>query len=255
MGELTVARTRDELVRLVPGDDFLRYAVPAVLPVPAYVCGGAAGVRHPATRGGTALTLLGSPRAIDRWLDATAAVVDLTRLHYVSVAAAALSVVAPRLDLTRGGDWEWMSIHTTPPPLEQEQLLVGLGPGDLGEVKALLAVENSRTDARPGERYNERWVGARDASGALVACGVREDGPGGYPELAGITVRSDQRGRGLGAAVTARLTREAITGVGVCTLGMYADNAVARRVYHRLGYATVHQLSTRVPLRGSPVGR
>ena len=68
-------------------------------------------------------------------------------------------------------------------------------------------------------------------------------------------MRSDQRGRGLGAAVTARLTREAITGVGVCTLGMYADNAVARRVYHRLGYATVHQLSTRVPLRGSPVGR
>ena len=133
-----------------------------------------------------------------------------------------------------------MSTHTTPPQLAQEPLLVDLGPGDLGEVKALLAVENSRTDARPGERSNERWVGARDATGALVACGVCEDGPGGYPELAGITVRPTSGGRGW-VAVTARLTREAVTEVGVCTLGMYADNAVARRVYHRLGYRTVHE--------------
>ena len=56
----------------------------------------------------------------------------------------------------------------------EERQLVVLGPGDLGEVKALLAVENPRTDADPGKRSNERWVGARDASGALVACGVRE---------------------------------------------------------------------------------
>ena len=250
MGRLTVARSRDELVRLVPADDFLRYAVPAVLPAPAYVHAGAVGVRHPAARGGTALTLLGSAAAVEHWLDATTAQVDLAALRFVSVSAAALSVVAPRLDLTRGGNWEWMATHIAPQQLSEERQLVVLGPGDLGEVKALLAVENPRTDADPGKRSNERWVGARDDSGALVACGVREDGPGGYPELAGITVRSDQRGRGLGAAVTALLTREAVTEAGVCTLGMYADNAAARRVYHRLGYVTVHDLSTRVPLRG-----
>ena len=49
----------------------------------------------------------------------------------------------------------------------------------------------------------------------------------------------------LGLAVSAHLTREAIADEGVCTLGMYSDNAVARRVYHGLGYTGDHLWSSR----------
>ena len=70
------------------------------------------------------------------------------------------------------------------------------------------------------------------------------------PTLSGITVRPSQRGRGLGLAVTAHLTRAAVRASGVCTLGMYSDNDVARRVYHGLGYTGDHLWSSRRVLSG-----
>ncbi|HET6666457.1 MAG TPA: GNAT family N-acetyltransferase, partial [Intrasporangium sp.] len=104
---------------------------------------------------------------------------------------------------------------------------------------------NAHTDARPFETPEQRWVGVRDADGTLVACGVRERTLAGTPILEGITVRADQRGTGLGLAVTTRLTREAVRSDGVCTLGMYSDNDVARRLYHGLGYGEDHVWSSR----------
>jgi predicted GNAT family acetyltransferase len=85
----------------------------------------------------------------------------------------------------------------------------------------------------------------RDDSGRLVACGVRERSLAGHPILSGITVDPTQRGLGLGLAVTAHLTRRAVEEAGVCTLGMYSHNAVARRVYLGLGYGDVHEWSSR----------
>ncbi len=59
----------------------------------------------------------------------------------------------------------------------------------------------------------------------------------GVPHLASIATRPDVRGRGYGEAVTSSLTRAALLGGRpVVTLGMYADNAVARRLYQRLGF-------------------
>jgi ribosomal protein S18 acetylase RimI-like enzyme len=241
--------SRSDLVQVAPDDAFVRYAVPADLPAPAYALDGALAITHPTTRAGMALTLLGTASAIDTLL---ASLIEtrkcpVTTVDYLTMPRAALATVQARVDLGRGGDWEWLSTSSAPGPVPGDERLIALGPDDLAEVRAFLAVENPRTDARPGERHNEHWVGVRDGSGALLACGVGEDGSGGYPELAGITVRSDHRGSGLGAAVTARLTREAVAAVGVCTLGMYADNATARRLYHRLGYATAHSFATRVP--------
>jgi predicted GNAT family acetyltransferase len=63
--------------------------------------------------------------------------------------------------------------------------------------------------------------------------------------LAGITVHERARGTGLGLAVTARLTREAVAEAGVCTLGMYSRNDVARRLYTGLGYGDTHAWSSR----------
>ncbi len=126
-----------------------------------------------------------------------------------------------------------------------EDRVIGLDATDEEQIRALLEVANARTDARPFETPAQRWVGVRDADGTLVACGVRDETVAGIPILEGITVRADQRGRGLGLAVTASLTREAVRSDGVCTLGMYSDNDVARRLYHGLGYGEDHVWSSR----------
>ena len=87
----------------------------------------------------------------------------------------------------------------------------------------------------------------------------------GIPVLAGIAVDPARRGEGYGAAITAYLTRKAVATFGACTLGMFADNVTARRLYHRLGYRTGAQWSSRwcahdpvvehAPGRDRPSGR
>jgi ribosomal protein S18 acetylase RimI-like enzyme len=64
--------------------------------------------------------------------------------------------------------------------------------------------------------------------------------------LSGIAVEPALRGRGLGRAVTAELTRRAVARHGLCTLGMFSSNTVARRLYRRLGYRTGQAWATRV---------
>ena len=68
---------------------------------------------------------------------------------------------------------------------------------------------------------------------------------GGTPTLAGIAVALHRRGEGWGAAVTAHLTRVAVEATGACALGMFADNDVARRLYHRLGFTTGMEWTSR----------
>lgn len=146
-----------------------------------------------------------------------------------------------------GADWEWLWTTSVPAPQPAESAVLTLdGRARAAELDALLAVANPRASARPGDEGDDWWVGARDASDALVACGSMQRTDGGSPHLASIAVRPDRRGEGLGAAVTAALTRRAITLDGVSTLGMYSDNAVTRSLYLRLGYRVGHAWATRV---------
>lgn len=135
------------------------------------------------------------------------------------------------------GDWEWMWTRTLPPAVPHEDRVERLVPGDREELSAFLEAASPRTHGQPFARPDQRWVGVREA-GRIVACGVSEPSTAGTPTLAGIAVEPALRGSGLGAAVTAELTREAVARTGACALGMYSDNDVARRLYHRLGYRT-----------------
>ena len=166
-------------------------------------------------------------------------------LRAVTVQRGALAAVAAHLPLGDGNEWEWMYAARAPSVVPAESRLVGLDEADVPEIRGLLDVANPRTDARPFEFPDQQWVGARDGSGRLVACGVREPNVAGWPALSGISVHPDERGTGLGLAVTAYLTREAVRERGTCTLGLYSDNDVARRVYHGLGYGGDHLWSSR----------
>jgi ribosomal protein S18 acetylase RimI-like enzyme len=166
-------------------------------------------------------------------------------LRAVTVRRGALDAVAAHLPLADGNEWEWLCAAQAPSEVPAESRLVTLADTDVADILGLFDVANPHTDARPFDFPDQQWVGARDESGRLVACGVREPNVAGWPVLSGITVHPDHRGTGLGLAVTAYLTREAIRERGVCTLGMYSHNDVARRLYHGLGYGGDHLWSSR----------
>nr|WP_240977320.1 GNAT family N-acetyltransferase [Knoellia sp. DB2414S] len=93
-----------------------------------------------------------------------------------------------------------------------------------------------------------RWAALRDGDGRLLACGVTEPGNTAVPLIGGIVVDTTLRGRGLGAAMTAYLTRDGIDRTGASTLGVFADNDHARTLYERLGYATSLRARTGFPI-------
>ncbi|SDK60620.1 Acetyltransferase (GNAT) family protein [Glycomyces sambucus] len=79
---------------------------------------------------------------------------------------------------------------------------------------------------------------ATDAEGRVVGAGQYGAPIGGVSELAGVAVDPDVQGRGIGAAITAHLTRAAHdAGVGVVWLDPSGDTA--QRLYERAGYRVV----------------
>ncbi|GGL25264.1 hypothetical protein GCM10012283_04320 [Phycicoccus endophyticus] len=137
---------------------------------------------------------------------------------------------------TVAGDWEWMFTRTPPPAVAGEERVLELDSGHREELLGFLAVASPRTHGQPFTRPGQRWVGIRDEGGQLLACGSSEPSTAGTPTLTGIAVDPGQRRAGLGAAVTAALTREAVARTGACALGMFSDNDGARRLYTGLGF-------------------
>lgn len=245
--------THGDLLQASGGDAFIRFEIPQTLEQPGYALDQAIALPRKTYTRRLGLVVMGPPDDAGRLARALA---DEERrpagLAHVTVSRGSLATVGSHLRLGEGNDWEWMHAVRAPAPVAVEEHLMPLDESDRADIGALLAEANPRTDARPFERADQHWVGARDGRGRLVACGLRERNVAGYPILTGITVLARERGRGLGLAVTAYLTRQAIAEAGVCTLGMYSDNAVARRVYHGLGYSGDHLWSSR-RLATSPV--
>lgn len=151
------------------------------------------------------------------------------------------------LDLGEGGDWDWKWTTTPPPRHAGEDRAVTLDDtADAEEINNFSARHNARIWAAAGTGRLQHWVGIRDAHGALIAVGGAEREASGAPHLAGIVTDTALRGQGLGTAVSAALTRWALVDFGACTLGMYSDNTVARRVYERLGYRTARAWHSRL---------
>jgi ribosomal protein S18 acetylase RimI-like enzyme len=89
------------------------------------------------------------------------------------------------------------------------------------------------------------WLGLLDGAAELTGIGALHALDTGLPHVSGIVVDARHRGRGLGRALAAHLTRHALQSSGVSTLGVYTDNRVAISLYHSLGYGTHHSFHTR----------
>lgn len=144
-----------------------------------------------------------------------------------------------------GTDWDFWWRDAPPDPRPGEQQVVDVS---ADEVAALLPVASPTASALPGDPAVRRWVGVRGPAG-LLACAADTSSATGVGHLSSIAVHPDARGRGLGTAVTAALSRRLLEeGCDVVTLGMYAHNDAGRAMYRGLGMKDDH-LFTSGPLQ------
>ncbi|NCT90883.1 GNAT family N-acetyltransferase [Cellulomonas sp. APG4] len=145
------------------------------------------------------------------------------------------------LGLAPFSTWDWLVAHRAPDvddPHGVDRLPRDAGP----EVAECLVVANPGSSADPHDATPPGWWGAR-RDGRLVAVGgarLRGGLPGRHGRswhVHGLGVRPELRGQGLGRAVAAAIARDAFTeGVDWVSLGVYADNHPARRLYTGLGF-------------------
>lgn len=141
-----------------------------------------------------------------------------------------------------GTDWDFRWLDAAPPVQPGEELVAP--EADEQAVKELLVASSPTASAQPGDEKVNRWVGVRE-QGALIACAADTSGATGVGHLSSIAVRPDRRGRGLGLAVTAALTRHLFAeGMDTVTLGMYAHNSAGRAVYDALGFVDAHRFTS-----------
>jgi ribosomal protein S18 acetylase RimI-like enzyme len=184
------------------------------------------------------LNVVGSPEAAARLAEAALGELGDT----------CCGLTAPRgLDITKWAlgnepsQWDAMVCEVPPPVQPGEERVQRLT--DSAAVQAFLDRVNPHHSVRAEHPEVQLWLGVTDeTSGELLALGAFTRRRRGTAYLASIATAPQSRGQGLGAAVTAALTRYAFeSGDSVCTLAHYHPNEAARRVYLRLGYRTTHQ--------------
>ena len=153
-------------------------------------------------------------------------------------------------------DWDHLWTRAAPAEQPAEHRVRWLRSADAGAIDALLDEGNPDSHARPDSAHVRRWAGAFDEDGRLVACGADTAVDAATGNLSAITTHPLARGRGLGAAVTAFLTRAAFAeGADVVTLGLWSWNDPARRIYQRLGFGHPRRFTTQWLLPDLSTGR
>jgi GNAT superfamily N-acetyltransferase len=116
-----------------------------------------------------------------------------------------------------------------------------LADGDLAEVAALLDRAHPGSDAKPGVPGVERWAGVRDDAGRLGAVAALAWSAPAIALVAGVAVRPDVQGRGLGRTVCGFVLADALARHGRAALMVDEGNDAAERLYRSLGmtYRTI----------------
>ena len=208
------------------------------------------------------LTVVGSPQVALAVVPQALAEEDVRRVTLPRGAVELLRAHDAAGRIGPGDDWDWFWTSTAPPPEPGEERVERLEDAD-DEVRDLLAASSPRHSAVPGAPGIERWVGVRDNGGRLVAVAANEP-----MRPACRTWRRSPPTPTCAAPGSARRSPAALTrallaeGNPVVTLGMYADNVVARRMYLRLGFRCAHEFTSRTvldaedsPPEGDPLAR
>ena len=177
---------------------------------------------------------MGDPARAVRLVDELVAAGTLAGLRALHLPRPEAGTPTGRLSVTLWDDWDFHWAVVPPPVQPGEEDVVRLTAADHADIAALVDDSFPTSTTRPGDPRVNHWYGIR-AGGRLVACGA-DRSRGGTGFLAGITVARDAWGRGLGAALTAAMTRALLAEAEEVTLGVMVSNGRARRLYQRLGF-------------------
>ncbi|MDQ0373884.1 GNAT family N-acetyltransferase [Cellulomonas humilata] len=193
---------------------------------------------------------LGDPATADRLVAGT----DLGPARWMSVPRGCRPrpETLSRLDLVPFSTWDWLSTDAEPPHVAGEENVRRLDPvADADAIRACLREANPETSADPAGPDELGWWGVhRDGvlSGVIGAAARGAVGDGRSWHVHGLGVLPTLRRTGAGTALTAALTRAAFSGgASWVSLGMYAQNDDARRIYRRLGFRTDAEMTSFSP--------
>ncbi|KQR16214.1 GNAT family N-acetyltransferase [Cellulomonas sp. Leaf334] len=183
----------------------------------------------------------GAPAQVDRIV----ADADLGPARWMSVPRGSRPGAATLdgLGLVPFSTWDWLSTDTLPLAVAGEGEVRALDRDrDADAIRACLAEANPDTSADPTGPDELGWWGVHvdGVLGGVVGVAER-GGPGDARSwhVHGLGVRPALRGTGAGTALTAAAVRAGLrSGASWVSLGMYAQNDVARRIYRRLGFRT-----------------
>ncbi|MFD6177599.1 MULTISPECIES: GNAT family N-acetyltransferase [unclassified Isoptericola] len=160
--------------------------------------------------------------------------------------------VPPPFDRAPFDAWDWMCA-TAPPPAPppaqpgEDRVAELTSAEERAEAAACLAVANPGGEL-PVDEPRSRWWGWRDDDGVVRGvAGASRRVPGRPWTLGSIGTDPAWRGRGIAAAVTGAATRAGLAESPMVTLGVYAHNAAARRLYLRLGFDLVQEFESSRP--------
>lgn len=198
-------------------------------------------------RPGTTVVGRGDAARVRALLEARRAAGRLTRAGWMSVPRGTepSAHVLRELGLALFSSWDWLVTDVPPAaatPANGAAVVELDRLADADAIRACLGVANPGTSADPAAEDEAAWFGVRDPAGDLlgVVGAATRGGParGGVSwHLHGIGVRPAARTAGLGTALTVAATRAGLgRGAAWVSLGMYADNAAAGRIYERLGF-------------------
>ncbi|WP_421741408.1 GNAT family N-acetyltransferase [Cellulomonas sp.] len=189
----------------------------------------------------------GDPQTVERLV--AGAPVGAARWLSVPRGARPAAEVLDRLGLVPFSTWDWLSTAVSPPLVPGEREVRRLDVGvDEDRIRACLRTANPGTSADPTGSDEIGWWGV-EADGALAGVvGVSaRGGVDGRPSwhVHGLGVVPSRRGSGMGTALTAAVTRAGdAAGAPWVSLGIYAQNDRARRIYRRLGFRTDAELTS-----------
>lgn len=248
-----VLESHPDLLTASGDDPFVRWQVRVDVPLRAWKVGDVVAFVRSRASGREQLTVIGAPQqAADAVLVLIAPEPDApdrttARAHGVTVPFGTLPLLEEHLRIGPGDDWEWMWADASTLTTSGAHSGVHRLPASSDdEVARLLSVASPRHSTDPGDDDVIAWFGMRSSDGELVACAAHTESVAGAPHLASIATHPRVRGHGLGTALTATVTGALLhAGAPAVTLGMYSDNAVARRMYQRIGFVCSHRWSSR----------
>ncbi|GAB3883074.1 GNAT family N-acetyltransferase [Terrabacter terrigena] len=247
-----------ELLRRTGDHPFVRWEVTEELADTWWTTPGAVAFQRTRKTMRRTVNVMGDERGVATLLDALPQIADevdpARKAFSVSVPQHLEPLLRERYRVLDGGDWEWFHTTTSPPADPSHDLVRPIDDvARADEVRAFLEAHSPTADTGPGG--GERWFGLEAPAGhdgserlpgsPLVAVAALGTTRADAPHLSSVAVDGRQRGRGLGRTIVGALTRLAVVEAGVCTLGMYSHNDVARRLYLSLGYEQVCAWSSR----------